>query len=111
MILTITRIELNSYSTLRSFFKLNAQIIRELKLSPCIKYQMTGKWNLKVWYTMTLWENEKDLQHFYRSGTHLEAMKRSATFSSKIQSVRKNSNTLLPWKEAKKLFAQNIASD
>jgi len=104
MILSITKIELRSYAVFIAFFKFNAQIISELKQSNCIKYKITGNWNLKHWYTMTLWLSEEEIGAFYRNGTHLEAMKQSRLFSSKIQSKRINSEELITWKEAKKLF-------
>ena len=56
---------------------------------------------------MTLWENEADLTTFYRSGTHLEAMKQASLFSSKIQVSRIESNDLVSWKVAKKLVDMN----
>jgi hypothetical protein len=109
MIVSITKIELNSYSKLFEFIKFNGEIIKELKQSKCKKYKVTGNWNLKVWYTMTLWENENEINDFYRNGTHLEAMKKSKTFSSKIQSHRIQNENLISWMEAKKLFV-NIFS-
>jgi hypothetical protein len=105
MIVSITKIELNSYLRLPAFFKFNGQIIKELKQSPFKKYKISGSWNLKVWYTMSLWEKEEDIANFYRSGTHLEAMKQSKTFSDKIKSTRVEREDLISWKEAKKLFA------
>jgi len=107
MIVSITKIELISYSKLIAFFKFNGQIINELKLSKNKNYKITGSWNLRNWYTMTLWENENDINDFYRKGTHLEAMKQSKTFSSKIQSRRIHKENLISWKEAKKLFVNN----
>ncbi len=107
MILSITKIELNSYSKLIPFFKFNGQIINELKQSKCKKYKITGSWNLKIWYTMTLWENENEINDFYRKGTHLEAMKQSQSFSSKIYSIRIHKENLMSWKEAKKLLVKN----
>lgn len=104
MIVSITKIELNSYSNLIAFFKFNGQIINELKASNCKKYKVTGSWNLKVWYTMTLWNTEDELNDFYRHGTHLEAMKQSRKFSSKIESHRIEHDDLMPWKELKKIF-------
>jgi len=104
MILSITKIELNSYSKLLAFFKFNGQIIAELKQSNCRKFKVTGNWNCKIWYTMTLWENEDEINNFYRNGTHLEAMKQSKKFSSKINSVRVAKEDLMKWSEAKKLF-------
>lgn len=107
MIVSITKIELLSYSKLLAFFKFNRQIIKDLQQTNCKKYKVTGNWNLKTWYTMTLWENENDINDFYRNGTHLEAMKQSKTFSSKIESKRKSHYQLMNWKEAKKVFFQN----
>jgi hypothetical protein len=54
MIVSITKIELASYLKMISFFKFNGQIIKELKVSKCKKFKMTGSWHLKCWYTMTL---------------------------------------------------------
>ncbi len=107
MLLSLTKIELNSYAKFFTFFKFNGQIINELKGSKCKKYKITGSWNLKSWYTMTLWENEEDLTTFYRSGTHLEAMKQASLFSSKIQVRRLKSNDFISWKEVKILFNMN----
>lgn len=104
MIISITKIKLNSYSKFFAFVKFNSQIIEELKLSMCKKYKMTPNWNLKVWYTMTLWENENEINDFYRNGTHLKAMKQSKTFSQKIQSLRIHNEDLISWKEAKLKF-------
>jgi hypothetical protein len=104
MIVSITKIELNSYSKLIAFFKFNKQIINELKVSECKGYKVTGNWKLKVWYTMTLWESENEIDAFYRNGQHLEAMKQSKNFSSKIQFKRINHVDLISWKIGKKLF-------
>lgn len=107
MIVSITKIELNSYLKIIAFFKFNGQIIKELKQSKCKKYKATGSWNGRVWYTMTLWENEQEINDFYRNGIHLEAMKQSRKFSSKIQSRREQNEDLMRWKDAKKLFGNN----
>jgi hypothetical protein len=107
MIVSVTKIELISYSKLIDFFKFNGQIINELKVSKCKKYKVTGSWNLKIWYTMTLWNNENELKDFYRNGIHLEAMKQSKKISSKIQSHRIENMELMNWKEAKKKFCNN----
>ncbi len=104
MLLSITKIELKSRSKLIAFFKFNRKIIEDLKKSKCKQFKMSGSLNLKEWYTMTLWENETDLINFYRAGTHLEAMKVSKTFSTKIKSHRIAREVLIKWKEAKKLF-------
>jgi len=107
MIVSITKIELISYSKLIAFLKFNRQIIKELEQSNCKIFKLTGNWNLRVWYTMTLWDNENELNDFYRNGIHLEAMKNSKTFSSKIQSHRIQNDDLISWDESKKLFDNN----
>ena len=104
MIVSITKIELKSYLKLPAFFKFNGQIINELKQSNCKRFKIAGSWNLKHWYTMTLWLNEDEINTFYRNGIHLEAMKQSKSFSSNIQSKRLVREDLISWKEAKKLF-------
>ena len=104
MIVSITKIEISSYSKLIAFFKFNGQIINDLKQSKCKKHKITFSWNFKDWYTMTLWLNENDINEFYRNGTHLEAMKQSKIFSSKIQSTRIHNEDLISWKEAKKIL-------
>jgi len=107
MIVSITKIEIISYSKLIAFFRLNGQIINELKQSKCKKYKISGSWNLKDWYTMTLWVNENDINEFYRNGIHLEAMKQSKIFSSKIRSKRIHHEDLISWNEAKKQLKHN----
>jgi hypothetical protein len=104
MILSITKIELISYSKLLAFFKFNGQIIEDLKQSKCKNYKVRGSWNLKIWYTMTLWENENEIYEFYLNGVHLEAMKQSKSFSSKIQSKRIEQSDLISWRDAINIF-------
>nr|WP_090078581.1 DUF3291 domain-containing protein [Halpernia frigidisoli] len=74
--------------------------------SPCKKYKLTGSFNLKFWHTMSLWETDDEINNFYRNGIHLEAMKKSKTFFSKIQSKRitVENNELGNWRELKKIF-------
>jgi hypothetical protein len=104
MVIGITKITLHNYRRFFSFFRFNGQIIKELQKSPCKHYKITGSWNLKTWYTMTLWEDDAAINTFYRSGTHLEAMQQAHVFSSKISSKRTSGNELISWKEGKKLF-------
>lgn len=104
MILSLTKIELISYSKLFPFFKFNSLIVKQLKQSKCKKYKVTNDWNFKTFYTMTLWEDEKDIRDFYRTGDHLTAMKQSKTISSKIQSKRLEENDFISWSNVKKCF-------
>lgn len=104
MILTLTKIELISYSKLLPFIRFNSLIVKQLKKSRCKKYKVSNDWNFKAFYTMTLWENENDINEFYRTGDHLIAMKQSKRISSKIQSKRLIENDLINWNDAKKIF-------
>lgn len=104
MIVSITKIELTAYSKLIAFIQLNQQIIDQLKQSTCKKFKLSCNWNLKVWYTMTLWENEQEINDFYRHGIHLTAMKQASLFSSHTKSLRIQHHDLKPWKEMKALF-------
>lgn len=104
MVISITKITLHNYRRFFSFFRFNGQIIKELQKSPCKDYKITGSWNLKTWFTMTLWEDNAAIDAFYKSGTHLEAMQKAHLFSSKISSKRTTGNELIPWKEGKKIL-------
>lgn len=101
MPLSITKIELSSYTKLPSFLKMNGNIFKQLKKSNCIKYKAIGSWNLKTWYTMSVWENDEDINQFYRNGTHLDAMKSAKNFSSEISSIRIEGKEYIEWKLAK----------
>jgi len=103
MVIGITKITLYNYRRFFAFFKFNGQIIDELKKSPCKNYKITGSWNLKTWYTMTLWEDESAIDAFYRNGSHVEAMQQAHMFSSKITTKRTSGNELISWKEARKI--------
>ncbi|HOS49199.1 MAG TPA: hypothetical protein PLG57_11210 [Bacteroidia bacterium] len=104
MPVSITKIELNSYTKLPSFLKMNGNIFQQLKKSSCIKYKAIGSWNLKTWYTMSVWNNDEDINQFYRNGIHLEAMKSAKNFSSNISSIRIEEKEYIEWKLAKELL-------
>jgi len=104
MVISITKITLHNYRRFFAFFRFNGQIINELKNSPCKNYKITGSWNLKTWYTMTLWEDDESIDAFYRNGTHVEAMQQAHLFSSKISSKRTIGSQLISWKEGKKIL-------
>ena len=42
------------------------------KNCPSAKNKGTGSWNWKVWYTLTLWEKETEINAFYRNGSLFE---------------------------------------
>ncbi|MFD2567308.1 DUF3291 domain-containing protein [Pseudotenacibaculum haliotis] len=99
---TITSIELKNPL---KFFALSAsalQIIKQLKTSNYKDFKKKGFWTTH--YTMTLWENENDLQEFARSGAHLEAMKKSKQIAKEIRTITIETETLPSWKEAKELL-------
>lgn len=102
MIVSITRLELVSYSKIKSFFGFNRKIINELQASKCLQFKVKPNWNLRTWYTMTLWECEEDLFEFYRKGTHAHVMREAANFSKNLKATRIEGKTLIPWKDAKK---------
>lgn len=104
MIVSITKIKLNSYLKVFAFMRFNSRIITQLQNSKAKKYKVKGSWNLKTWYTMSLWETEEDLIQFYRNGAHLEAMKNARYFSNDIDSTRVESNDLIGWSEGIKIL-------
>ena len=100
MILSITYIELKRPI---HFFSLSYQamkIVKQLKNTSCKKNKNVGFW--KKHFTMTLWEDEKSMKDFVRSGAHLDAMKNSYKIAKEIKVLTIESDTFLSWKEAKK---------
>ena len=99
---TITSIELKGPL---KFFILSSEalkILKQLKSSRYKDFKKKGFWTKH--YTMTLWENEKDLQDFARSGAHLEAMKKGQNIAKEIRTITIDTETLPSWKEAKALL-------
>ena len=99
MKLSITYIELKRPLY---FFSLSMQamkIVKQLKSTTCKKNKNMGFWTKH--YTMTLWEDENSMKEFVRSGAHLEAMKNSSKIAKEIKVLTIDSDSFLPWKEAK----------
>lgn len=104
MKVTITSIELKGPL---KFFVLSMQalkIMKQLKASKYKDYKNRGFWTKH--YTMTLWEQEQDIQDFARSGAHLEAMKLSSQIAKEIRTITVDAVVLPKWKEAYKLLEQ-----
>ena len=78
------------------------KIIGQLKSTNCKDFKKRGIWTKH--YTMTLWENEADLEEFARSGAHLEAMKFSNKIAKEIRTITIDTDSLPNWEEAKKLL-------
>ncbi len=99
---TITSIELKGPL---KFFALSSRalhIIRQLKTTDCKDFKKRGVWTMH--YTMTLWNNEEELQQFARSGAHLEAMKASKDMAKEIRTITIETDQLPSWAEAKELL-------
>lgn len=102
MKLNITSIELKGPF---KFFALSAsalKVTKQLKASKYKAFKNTGFWTKH--YTMTLWENNTDMQEFARSGAHLEAMKTSKSIAKEIRTITLDSDELLGWTAAKELL-------
>jgi len=104
MIISITKIELRSYSQLRTFFTLNQKYIQALQKANIKGFKATGSWNLKCWYTMSLWENEVELKKFNSQNNFIYSMKKWTHLTPHIQTKNLSREEAMSWKEAKKLF-------
>lgn len=101
---TITSIELKGPF---KFFALSIQalkVVKQLKASKYNAYKNKGFWTKH--YTMTLWDNEQDIQDFVRSGAHLDAMKISGQMAKEIRTITVEADVLPTWREAKELLKQ-----
>lgn len=99
---TITSIELKGPL---KFFALSAaalQVTRQLKTTNCKDFKKRGWWTTH--YTMTLWNNEKELKQFASSGAHLEAMKASKQMAKEIRTITLETESLPNWKDAKRML-------
>lgn len=99
---TITSIELKGPL---KFFALSVKalsIIKQLKTTNCKDFKKKGLWTKH--YTMTLWNNETELEAFAKSGAHLEAMKSSRIIAKEIRTVSIDTDSLPNWKRAKELL-------
>lgn len=77
-------------------------IMQQLKKSKCVAMKKRGFWTMH--YTMTSWENEKDMKDFAGSGAHLEAMKETSKIAHEVKSVTIDANDFPDWKTAKQML-------
>ena len=100
MKLSITYIELKSPLKFFSLSWMAMQIMLQLRKTNCKGFKKTGIWTSH--YTMSLWETEADMNDFFRSGAHLEAMRNSAKIASFIKVLTIDADNFIPWPDAKK---------
>ena len=102
MKLSITYIELKGPFYFFSLSTKSYKILKQLKSTSCKSYKSIGFWTRH--YTMTLWDDEKEMREFVKSKAHVEAMKTSAEIAKEIKVLTIDSEMLISWKEAKKLL-------
>jgi hypothetical protein len=94
----ITSIVLKNPLKIFAFAFYVSKIVKQLKTSNNIDFKNKGFWT--TFYTMTLWENDKDLISFSSSGAHLESMKKSKKIANEIRTFAYDTETLPSWDEA-----------
>jgi hypothetical protein len=102
MIIVVTSIELKSPWKFFQLANYARKTVHQLKNTQCTAYKTTGFWTKH--YTMTAWENEREMQAFAHSGAHREAMKKSGKIASEIRTRRVTLDELPSWKEARQLL-------
>lgn len=106
MYITITSLELKGPSHFFKFAGMAMKVTRQLKANDgFVQFKKTGFWT--VHYTMSLWETEKDLKNFARSGAHLEAMKRYREVAREIRTLTLAADKLPNWSMAKEMLVRN----
>jgi hypothetical protein len=101
MILSITHLKLESAWKLFPFMAATAKIIKQLNKTAVVDFKSNS--TLTNHYTMSLWNSEKDMRDFYRSGEHAKAMKDAKKIAVEIKTYHFEEDHLIPWKEAKKV--------
>lgn len=99
---TITSIQLKGPF---QFFALSSKalgILKQLKTTNCKEFKKKGIWTKH--YTMTLWNDDNELKEFAKSGSHLDAMKKSKEIAKEIRTITIDADKLPSWDDAKKLL-------
>ncbi len=106
MIINVTSIRLRS---LWKFFALSyngMMIVKQTRSQPgFIRMKNTGFGYDH--YTLSVWEDQKSLREFAKSGAHLDAMKKSALLATEIRTFSYESDRIPDWKEVKQLLQNN----
>ena len=70
-----TRLKLLNWLQLRRFFRVNGAIERQLKDTPgLISYRLHADFLRLRFFTLSVWEDDRAVDAFVRSGSHREAM-------------------------------------
>ncbi len=104
MRVTITYIELKSPLKFFLLSKNALKIVRQLKTTNCNGFKKRGFWTKH--YTMTLWNNQEEMESFAKSGAHLEAMKISQSIAKEIRTITIDATSFLSWDKAKELLKE-----
>ena len=104
MKVTISYIELKSPLKFFLLSKAALKIIKQLKTTNCKGFKKRGIWTKH--YTMTLWNNQEEMENFTKSGAHFEAMKISKTIAKEIRSITIDATLFPRWSQAKELLKE-----
>lgn len=102
MFVTITYIKLRSPIKYLALVGNAMKIALQLRNTNCLSYRFHGFWTKH--YTMTSWDSVEAMKKFARSGSHLDAMKKSASISKEIRTLTIEASSLPKWSEAKSLL-------
>ncbi len=80
MIISVTKLELKSPLLYFSMMYWAVRIMKQLKSTTYLKVKTRGLGSNH--HTLSAWENQEDLNDFYRSGDHALAMKKQPFWKS-----------------------------
>jgi hypothetical protein len=100
MIVVATYLKLRSPFKLARMIKHAVKIKQQLDETEVIVHKTSGF--LTSQYTISVWNSHEEIDDFYRSGAHLEAMKEMANLAKEASTFRYESDHIPSWKEAKK---------
>lgn len=104
MILSLTSLKVkNPFYLFRIWPHSFRAVIQLQRTSKCVAFKTIGFGNPS--YTMTLWQNEKDMLDYFSSGAHAVAMREATKWAEEIRSLRLERDSLIDWKEAKELLS------
>lgn len=88
MIISATELYVKNIFTLLPALKISRAIIAEMQRSPGMLEVKASPKGVLLLRTVSAWESEEAMLQFVRSGTHMEAMKRTSEFARATRVAR-----------------------
>jgi hypothetical protein len=100
MFISVTRLKVKGVWRLGTFFMMTVPSFKQAQQAPGNLLAQTHTLGLLTYGTLTAWESEAAMRAYRNSGAHLEAMKRSRSFTTLLQSTHFEATEAPTWPDA-----------